>query len=49
MEGFAMAVMDDAADWAQGLNGWVERIAPRFRRVEPRRRAVVYLKGRWSI
>src|SRR5512134_2152980 len=45
MEGFAMAAMDDAADWAQGLNGLVERIAPRFRRVEPRRRVLTYLKG----
>jgi SRSO17 transposase len=45
MEGFAMAAMDDAADWARGLDGLIERIAPRFRRVEPRRRAVAYLKG----
>jgi hypothetical protein len=37
--------MDDAGRWAQGLDGLVERIAPRFRRVEPRRRAVTYLKG----
>jgi SRSO17 transposase len=40
-----MAAMDDAAHWAQGLDGLVERISPRFRRVEPRRRAVAYLKG----
>ena len=40
-----MAAMDDAAHWAQGLDGLVERIAPRFSRVEPRRRAVAYLKG----
>ena len=40
-----MAVMDDAADWAQGLDELSERIAPRFRRVEPRRRAVAYLRG----
>jgi SRSO17 transposase len=45
MEGFAMAAMDDAAHWARGLDGLIERIAPRFRRVEPRRRAVAYLKG----
>jgi SRSO17 transposase len=54
MEGFAMtaravhcvqAAMDEVADWARGLDGLVERIAPRFRRVEPRRRAVAYLKG----
>jgi SRSO17 transposase len=45
MEGVVMAARDDAADWAQGLNGLVERISPRFRRVEPRRRALAYLKG----
>ena len=37
--------MDDAADWARGLDGVIERISRRFRRVEPRRRAVAYLKG----
>ncbi|HSL68678.1 MAG TPA: IS701 family transposase [Longimicrobiales bacterium] len=40
-----MAAMNDAVDWARGLEGLVERIAPRFRRVEPRRRAEAYLKG----
>ena len=40
-----MAAMDDAGEWARGLDGLVERISPRFRRVEPRRRAVSYLKG----
>jgi SRSO17 transposase len=41
-----MAAMDDdAADWARGLDGLAERIAPRFRWVEPRRRAEAYLKG----
>jgi SRSO17 transposase len=45
MEGFVMAAMDDAADWARGLDELTERIVPRFRRVEPRRRAVAYLKG----
>jgi SRSO17 transposase len=45
MEGFAMAAMDDAADWARGLDELTERISLRFRRVEPRRRAVAYLKG----
>jgi SRSO17 transposase len=40
-----MAAMDDASEWAQGLDGLAERIAPRFSRVEPRRRAVAYLKG----
>jgi SRSO17 transposase len=54
MEGFVMtaravhcvqAAMDDAGEWAQGLDELAQRIAPRFRRVEPRRRAVAYLKG----
>jgi SRSO17 transposase len=45
MEGVFMAVMDDAANWARGLERVAERIAPRFRRVEPRRRAEAYLKG----
>jgi hypothetical protein len=45
MEGFAMAAMDDAADWVRGLDRVAKRIAPRFVRVEPRRRAVAYLKG----
>jgi SRSO17 transposase len=45
MEGFVMAARDDAADWARGLEGLAERIAPRFRRVEPRRRVLMYLKG----
>ena len=42
---YVQAAMDEVADWARGLDGLVERIAPRFRRVEPRRRAVAYLKG----
>ena len=33
-----MAVMDETADWARGLDELVERIAPRFCRIEPRRR-----------
>jgi SRSO17 transposase len=45
MEGKAMAAMDEAVDWASGLDGLVERIAPRFRRVEPRRRVRAYLQG----
>jgi SRSO17 transposase len=40
-----MAATDDAVDWARRLEALVERIAPRFLRVEPRRRAVAYLKG----
>src|SRR6187402_627006 len=45
MEGMAMAAMDEAIDWARGLDGLVEQIAPRFRRVEPRRRVRAYLQG----
>lgn len=40
-----MAVTADAGDWARGLDELVGRIALRFRRVEPRRRARAYLKG----
>src|ERR671933_2163346 len=40
-----MAVMDEAVDWAGGLDAVVEQIAPRFRRVEPRRRVRAYLQG----
>jgi SRSO17 transposase len=35
----------DAARWAAGLEAVVARIAPRFGRVEPRRRALAYLRG----
>jgi SRSO17 transposase len=45
MEGVVMAAIDDAVDWARGLERVAERIASRFRRVEPRRRAEAYLKG----
>ena len=40
-----MVATDEAVDWARGLDGLVERIAPRFRRVEPRRRVRAYLQG----
>ena len=40
-----MAAMDEAIDWARGLDGLVEQIAPRFCRIEPRRRARAYLQG----
>ena len=40
-----MVAIDEAVDWARGLDGLVERIAPRFRRVEPRRRVRSYLEG----
>jgi SRSO17 transposase len=40
-----MAATDEAVDWAQGLDRLVEQIAPRFCRVEPRRRVRAYLQG----
>src|SRR4051812_26196477 len=45
MEGMAMIAMDEAADWARGLDALVEQIAPRFCRIEARRRAPAYLAG----
>src|SRR5215216_2019891 len=45
MEDVTMAVMDEAADWAGGLDEVVGRIAPRFCRIEPRRRVGAYLQG----
>ena len=35
----------DVGGWAAGLDGVVDRIAPRFGRSEPRRRAGAYLRG----
>jgi|SRR5689334_19285035 SRSO17 transposase len=40
-----MAVADEAVDWASGLDALVEQIAPRFRRIEARRRVRAYLRG----
>jgi SRSO17 transposase len=40
-----MAAMDEAVDWARGLDEVVEWIAPRFHRIEPRRRVRAYLEG----
>src|SRR5918997_2499594 len=40
-----MATQAEVYGWAEGLDGVVERIAPRFGRVEPRRRARAYLRG----
>src|SRR5690348_13856118 len=37
--------MDEAATWVAGLDDVMARIAPRFGRVEPRRRARGYLLG----
>jgi len=41
----AMAAVDEAVAWARGLDALVEQIAPRFRRIEPRRRVRAYLQG----
>ena len=40
-----MAGREDVAGWARGLDALAGRIAPRFGRVEPRRRARAYLQG----
>ena len=40
-----MVTRADAARWARGLDEVVQRIAPRFARAEPRRRAAAYLRG----
>src|SRR3954463_4468200 len=45
MEDVTMAVMDEAVDGARGLDELVERIAPRFCRIEPRRRGRAHLQG----
>jgi hypothetical protein len=40
-----MATRDEATDWGRGLDTLVEQIGPRFRGIEPCRRALAYLKG----
>jgi len=40
-----MTTRADVRDWAEGLEAVVDRIAPRFVRAEPRRRAAAYLRG----
>jgi SRSO17 transposase len=40
-----MVTQADVYGWADGLDGVVDRIAPRFGRAEPRRRAGAYLRG----
>src|SRR6201994_55849 len=40
-----MVTQSDVQGWADGLDGVVDRIAPRFGRTEPRRRARAYLRG----
>src|SRR5215212_8269932 len=41
----AMSSRSEAEDWAEELEAVAGRIAPRFGRVEPRRRALAYLQG----
>jgi SRSO17 transposase len=45
MEGFAMTALEDTATWAAELERLGARLAPRFTRVEPRRRLLAYLRG----
>jgi SRSO17 transposase len=40
-----MPTIVGAESWAQGLEELAQRIAPRFSRAEPRRRALAYLRG----
>jgi SRSO17 transposase len=40
-----MTTIGTAEGWARDLEGLAERIAPRFSRAEPRRRALAYLRG----
>ena len=40
-----MVARADAARWARGLDEVMGRIAPRFARAEPRRRAAAYVRG----
>lgn len=40
-----MTDVSEAAGWARGLDEVMARLAPRFGRVEPRRRALAYLRG----
>src|SRR4051812_34249314 len=40
-----MVTQSDVQGWAEGLDGVVGRIAPRFERAEPRRRVRAYLHG----
>jgi SRSO17 transposase len=45
MEGLAMTALEDTAAWAAELERLGARLAPRFARVEPRRRLLAYLRG----
>jgi hypothetical protein len=41
----AMARMDEGSAWSAEFAVLLERLGPRFGRVEPRRRAAAYLRG----
>src|SRR4051812_49454225 len=41
----SMTDVNEAAGWAKGLDELAARLGPRFGRVEPRRRALAYLRG----
>src|SRR4051794_36714516 len=43
--GPGMTDVNEADGWARGLDELADRLAPRFGRVEPRRRALAYLRG----
>src|SRR3712207_4806128 len=45
MEGLAMTALEDTTAWAAELERLGARVAPRFTRVEPRRRLLAYLRG----
>src|SRR6187397_3539061 len=40
-----MTDVNEVEGWARGLDELAQRLAPRFGRVEPRRRALAYLRG----
>ena len=40
-----MVTQTDVQGWSEGLDGIVDRFAPRFGRAEPRRRARAYMRG----
>ena len=40
-----MTNVSEAEGWARGLDELADRLAPRFGRVEPRRRALAHLRG----
>ena len=40
-----MTTLNEAAGWAHALEELVKHLAPRFRRIEARQRALSYLRG----